>query len=62
MIRFVIAILTVMFTGCKLAGVAPVVDWSWWLVLSPVLGYLGYVTFVLFLVFAGFIAVAVVSS
>ena len=39
-IRTLIAILTGMFTGAKLAHA---ISWSWWLVFSPVIIYYGLV-------------------
>ena len=30
-----LTLLTVLFVGLKLAGIAPVSEWSWWWVLAP---------------------------
>lgn len=40
-----LGLLTLLFIGLKLAGV---IDWSWWLVLSPlILGWVALVVFIL---------------
>ena len=38
MMKWIVIVLTAIFTGLKLASV---ISWSWWLVLSPVIIYIG---------------------
>ena len=45
-------LLGLLFIGLKLAGIAPVAAWSWWLVLLPLYGGLVVVFVVFFIAFA----------
>ena len=38
--KWLVIILTAMFTGAKLAKAS---SWSWWIVLSPAIGYYGLI-------------------
>lgn len=49
MMKWIVIVLTAIFTGLKLASV---ISWSWWLVLSPVIIYIG-LPVVIFVVLAG---------
>lgn len=46
--KWLVIILTAMFTGAKLAHV---INWSWWLVLLPVWIYMGFMLLVLIIAF-----------
>ncbi|WP_240410766.1 hypothetical protein [Limosilactobacillus vaginalis] len=51
--KWLVIILTAMFTGAKLAHV---ISWSWWLVFSPAIIYIAYgiVLFIIALAIAWF--------
>lgn len=48
--KWLVIILTAMFTGAKLCGAT---NWSWWLVFTPLFVYVGW--FLLLLTIAGII-------
>ena len=46
--KWLVIILTAMFTGAKLAHI---ISWSWWLVLLPVWIYMGFMLLLLLIAF-----------
>jgi ABC-type antimicrobial peptide transport system permease subunit len=47
----IIDIVQIIFIVCKLVSIQPITNWSWWLVFSPILGFLAFlIAIVIFIV------------